>query len=103
MSEFTVDVETLVRHAGRLGPVSEQLALAGGAVRQVNLHDGAFGLLCAFLPVVVDVLIGQTDDTIAASGETAASMANEVTAMAATYARVDEQVAARLTALGREA
>lgn len=101
MSEFAVDVDTLARHAQRIAPVCDQIGLAGDAVRQVNLHDGAFGLLCAFLPVVVDVMVGRTDDVIVAAGETASSMADTVKAMAAEYARVDGQVASRLSALGR--
>ena len=95
MSELHVDVDTLLQHAARLGGVGDQIGLASGAAGQVNLHDGAFGLLCAFLPVIINGAEVSTGDAIAAAGETSTTSASEVRAMAEAYARVDDGVAAR--------
>jgi hypothetical protein len=100
MSEFHVDHETLLQHSSRLGAVTDRLGSAADAARQVNLNDGAFGILCAFLPLVIGVFETTTGETIAASRETSTAMAEQVRAMAQDYARVDDAVATRLKSLG---
>lgn len=101
MSEVHVDIETLTQHAARLGAVEEQIGLAAGAAGQVNLNDGAFGLLCAFLPLVITGFETTTGDAIAASRESVTATVAEVRAMAATYAQVDADVARRLDSVAR--
>ena len=103
MSELHVDTDVLLQHSTRLAVVRDQLGLAADAAGQVNLHDGAFGLLCAFLPAVIGGFEGSTGDAIGASRETTTSMSDEVRAMARDYVRVDEGVASRMAALGEGA
>jgi|GEM_PF-548148 len=99
MSELHVDLDMLAQHATRLGAVGDQIRLASDASGQVDLHDGAFGLLCAFLPLIVNGAEVSTGDAITAGGETSSAAASEVRAMAEAYARVDEGVAARFERL----
>jgi hypothetical protein len=93
---FQVDSERLVEHARRLGFVSEAIGLAAGAAAQVDLHDGAFGLLCAFLPPFVNGAEVSTGDAIGAARETVDATIDGVLAMAGDYASVDDGVGSRL-------
>lgn len=100
MSEFHVDADVLLQHSSRLGAVTEQLGMAADAAGRVDLHGGAFGVLCAFLPLVIGGFEARAGEAIAASRETSTAMAEQVRAMAQEYARVDEGVATRLKSLG---
>lgn len=102
MSEVHVDIDVLNQHAARLGAVQDQIGLAAGAAGQVNLNDGAFGILCSFLPLVIGYFETTTGDAIAASRESVQATIAEVRAMATTYAQVDSDVAKRLDRLGKD-
>ena len=89
---FRVDSDRLLQHATRLGAVSEAIGVAADAAGQVDLHDGAFGLLCAFLPPFVNGAEVSTGDAIGASLETMDAIIDNVKGMAAGYTAADETV-----------
>lgn len=96
MSELEVDIEVLAAHASRLSMVTDAVALAQDAANQVDLHDGAFGLLCAFLPGFVNTAEVETGQAIGAARSTLDAMADGVAAMAADYRAVDDGVRGRM-------
>ena len=103
MSEaFHVDTEVLRVHAQRLRMVTDSVSLAADAARAVNLHDGAFGLLCAFLPPVLNGAETTVGDALGAAQDTVSGAAAGVRAMARDYDAVDDRVRALLTGLERE-
>ncbi|ACQ79307.1 conserved hypothetical protein [Beutenbergia cavernae DSM 12333] len=96
---FEVSTEVLTAHAGRLEAVRDAVDLAADAAGQVDLSDGSFGVLCAFLPPIVLQSEAETEDAIAAAGETLTAMAQGVRDMAADYAAADEGEQGRLDRL----
>lgn len=97
---FKVDLDALHAHARRLEAVTDSVGLAANAAGQVDLHDGSFGLLCAFLPGFVNTAEVATGDAIGAARTTVDAMGDGVRAMARQYAAVDDAVASRLKKLG---
>ncbi|WP_199423042.1 type VII secretion target [Actinotalea solisilvae] len=96
MSEFEVDTEVLRSHASRLSMVTDAVALAEGAANQVDLHGGAFGVLCAFLPGFVNSAEVETGQAIGAARDSLEAMADGVVAMADDYRAVDDGVRGRM-------
>lgn len=99
MDEFDVDTEVLAAHGSRLSLVSDAVALAEDAAGQVDLHGGAFGLLCAFLPGFVNSAETETGRAIGAARDSLDAMADGVIAMAADYRATDESVRGRMDSI----
>ena len=99
MSEVEVDTEMLSAHGSRLAMVRDAVALAQDAANQVDLHDGAFGLLCAFLPGFVNTAEVETGTAIGAARDTLDAMADGVTAMARDYRSTDDGVRGRMSSI----
>jgi hypothetical protein len=97
---FEIDVDALTAHAGRLHMVTDAVALAGDAANQVDLDGGAFGLLCAMLPMIVNGAEQDAGRAINAARGALEAMSEGVLGMARDYATVDEAVSARMAALG---
>jgi hypothetical protein len=100
VSELHVDVDVLRQHAGRVQVVAESVARASAAARHVDLHDGAFGLLCGFLPAVFSRAETSAGDAVTAVREVLEGTADGVHGMARDYEAVDGDVGARLGGLG---
>ncbi|EHY87666.1 type VII secretion target [Saccharomonospora azurea] len=60
---FDVVPEDLVAHASHLDGISDRLDTAVDAARTVSMDDSAYGLLCAFLPPIINPM---EDDGVAA-------------------------------------
>ena len=101
MSEVEVDTELLAAHGSRLSMVRDAVALAEDAANQVDLHDGAFGLLCAFLPGFVNTAEVETGTAIGAARDTLEAMGDGLAAMARDYRSVDDGVRGRMGTIGR--
>lgn len=99
MSELEVDTEVLLAHGSRLSMVTDAVALAQDAANQVDLHDGAFGLLCAFLPGYVNTAEVETGAAIGAARDTLEAMADGVVAMANDYRTTDDGVRGRMDSI----
>jgi hypothetical protein len=89
---FAVDDEALRLHAQHLDSIAADAALAADAADQVDLTDGAFGLLCAFLPPFVNDAEVSTGNSVRAVHETLQAAAEGVRAMARDYADTDDRV-----------
>ena len=99
---FDVEVADLTRHAGSVDEIRGRVAEAQSAGAGVDLHGGAFGLMCGFL-------IGSVQDEDQAavgalSGMVSAlqSTATDLRAMAEDYRRSDEAAATRMAQLMKE-
>lgn len=91
-----VDTDGLIRHVSRTRPVADALDSAGAAADAVRLHDGAFGLLCAFVPAAVSDLEVRAGDAVVKAGRALEGLGDEVAAMARLYEAVDGDVHDRL-------
>lgn len=81
--------------------VTDSIGLAAHAARSVNLHDGAFGVLCSFIPPFLNRTEVAVGDAVAAAGETVAAAADGVVAMSRDYQAADDRAHERLSALRR--
>ena len=76
------------RHAGSVDAVSDAMATARSAVREVAMDTGAYGQLCQFLPGILTPVFGMGADalykTVDVLTETAASLRTTAADMAAT-------------------
>jgi hypothetical protein len=98
---FHVDTEVLRWHGSRVDQVSGDLAAAQRAAGTTDLHGGAFGTLCGFLPPFVAGTDTAARDAIAAVQQATEQTAGDLRSMAEAYDRVDDQVAERLRAIAR--
>lgn len=86
---FHVDTEVLRLHARRIGMVRDDVALAADAAGRVNLHDGAFGLLCAFLPPIFGAVETAVGDAAGAARDVIDSTGDLLVSVAELYDDVD--------------
>lgn len=100
---FHIDHEDLRAHARVVDDVGHGVAEAASAAATVNVSGGAFGIMCGFLPPILNGYIPQNQAAIAAAAGNLSSTAEAVRAMADDYRDTDEQIAARLKALGGRA
>jgi hypothetical protein len=98
---FQIDTEVLRRHATRVGQVAGDVGTAQSAAGSSDLHGGAFGLLCSFLPPIVAGTDQAAKDAIAAIREAADGMAAELGVMARSVDQADQGVESRFQAISR--
>ncbi|GAA3818909.1 type VII secretion target [Cellulomonas soli] len=92
MSQFVVDTEVLNRHASRVQNVASDVRTAQQAAATTDLHSGAFGVLCAFLPAIVSGVDSAAREAIDAVHQATAGTVEELGAMARAYEAVDARV-----------
>ena len=97
---FHVDHEDLRAHARGVDEVAHSVSQAAATAAGVNLSGGAFGVLCGFLPPVLNTFAATSPSAIESAGNNLTYVAEAVRAMADDYRDSDEQIAARLRALG---
>ena len=91
-----VDLDTLHHHTGRLRRLENDLAEAAGAARHADLHDGAFGLLCGFLPAVVGGALEAAASALDDATRSVDEAADGVRAMARAWDATDRAAVDRL-------
>ncbi|MEV7973922.1 type VII secretion target [Cellulomonas sp. NPDC089187] len=99
--EFDVDIDMLVRHSHRVEVVASDIATAQNAAATTSLSGGAFGLMCAFLPLAISNTDTSARSAINAAQSTARTVAAEVRAMAVAYQDADRSVAETMRVLHR--
>lgn len=98
---FEVDTEVLRRHGTRVGQVAGDLVTAQSAAGSVDLHGGAFGVLCSFLPGIVSGVDNAAREAITAMREAADGMVTELGAMARSIDEADQRVEERMRTIAR--
>jgi hypothetical protein len=89
---FEVDSEVLRRHGTRVSQVTSELATAQSAVGTTDLHGGAFGVLCSFLPAIVAGVDSAAREAVAAVHDASDGVVRELGSMARAFDEVDERV-----------
>jgi len=100
-SELVLDTEVLRRHAGRVRSLGSDVGAARSAVGSADLHGGAFGVLCSFLPSIVSGAARASQDAIVELDGAVSAASTGLTGMAASFEASDERVALALRALTR--
>ncbi|WP_431837134.1 type VII secretion target [Cellulomonas sp. Y8] len=98
---FEVDTEVLRRHGTRVGQVAGDLGTAQAAAGSIDLHGGAFGVLCSFLPGIVSGVDSAARDAVTAMREATDGMITELGAMARSIDEADQRVEERMRSIVR--
>jgi hypothetical protein len=89
-SGFRVHPAALERHAGLVDDVAGIVEQARDAGASVLVGSGAYGVLCTFLPLLLEPAQRQTVDTLAEAATALRTTANAVRTAAGSYARLDD-------------
>lgn len=98
---FQVDTEVLRRHSTRVAQVAGDLGTAQSAAGSADIHGGAFGVLCGFLPAIISGTDAAARDAIAAVREATDGMVTELGVMARAIDETDQRVEARMQQISR--
>src|SRR4051794_28527640 len=89
MTSFEVEPDDLVAHASHLDGLVQRLDTAVAAA-DTALSPGAYGLLCAFLPPIVNPTGEQAKDTLSASVEGVRASADNIRTTVKAYLDGDD-------------
>lgn len=85
MTSFEVVPDELTTHASRLDSLAGRLGTALSAASTVSMDDQAYGLLCSFLPPIVNPMEQKGMDAIKAASDGVSTTAGNVRAAADVY------------------
>jgi hypothetical protein len=91
-----VDTGDLIAHASHLDGLVERLGTAVSAA-DTAMNDGAYGVLCAFLPPIINPTGEKAKETLQAASEAIQTTSDNVRTAAASYEAGDEVNAAPFT------
>jgi hypothetical protein len=98
--EFQVDTAQIRRHVGNLEAVRARFSAVRSASSHIAQDDGAYGLLCSWLPAVMEGRHRRQDDLVAFVEENLSLAADALTAAAAEYDETDNRVAGAVRTAG---
>jgi hypothetical protein len=87
---FEVVSEELTAHGGHLDGLTDRLNTAVSAAEQVSMSDEAYGLLCSFLPPVINPMEEEGMKALKAASEGVGITADNVRSTAKQYQDTDE-------------
>ncbi|GLY66742.1 type VII secretion target [Amycolatopsis taiwanensis] len=90
MTSFEVVPDELTTHAGRLDALTDRLSTTLSAANTVSMDTQAYGLLCAFLPPIVNPVEQKGMDAIRAASEGVSTTADNVRAAADAYRETEQ-------------
>lgn len=85
-----VDLDRLRTHTRHVGEVEADVAEAAAAARHLDLHDGAFGVLCAFLPTALAGVAASAQDALTRAEGALDDTVEGLLAMDRSYRAVDD-------------
>ncbi|MGZ4445475.1 MAG: type VII secretion target [Nocardioides sp.] len=91
--QIHVDHAELRSHADKLDEVGSNLSTTAGTARGINLHDGAFGVMMAWLPGVVEHFNPVGADTISSAAGVVQRTGTAIRALADDFHDTDSQIA----------
>ncbi|RIV41539.1 type VII secretion target [Micromonospora radicis] len=91
-----VDPDDLTGHATRLDRHADTLDTARRAGEHVRLDTGAYGQLCAIMPVLLDTLQGVLVEGVGTAADSVRDTAGRVRGSAEDYRAVDQRAQRRL-------
>lgn len=86
---FEVVPEDLIAHGSHLDGISDRLSTAVSAARTVSMDDSAYGLLCAFLPPIVNPMEDDGIAALEAAVEGVATLADNIRKAGESYREAD--------------
>lgn len=98
---FQIDTGVLRQHAARVGQVAGDIGTAQSAAGSADIHGGAFGVLCGFLPAIISGTDAAARDAVAAVREATDGMVSELGAMARSVDETDQAVETRMQQITR--
>jgi hypothetical protein len=87
---FEVEPDDLTAHASHLDGLTDRLATALSAANTVTMADDAYGLLCAFLPPIVNPVQEKGIEALRAASDGVSATAGNVRAAADAYREADQ-------------
>ncbi|MGC7101591.1 type VII secretion target [Amycolatopsis lurida] len=87
---YEVEPEDLIAHASHLDGVTDRLNTALDAAKTVSMDDSAYGLLCSFLPPIVNPMEEKGMEAIGAAVEGVETTAGNVRKAAESYRESDK-------------
>ncbi|SDW33010.1 Excreted virulence factor EspC, type VII ESX diderm, partial [Saccharopolyspora shandongensis] len=87
---FEVVAEELTAHASHLDGLTDRLDTAISAAETVSMSDEAYGILCSFLPPIVNPMEKEGLDALNAAKEGVSTTADNVRATAKQYEETDQ-------------
>ena len=97
---FQVDSSQLLRHAGNVRAVSDQLAAIKSASSAISQDDSAYGLLCGWISAILERRHAGQDDLYSYVEENLRLMADALDATARDYDAVDHHAESDIRAAG---
>ncbi|MEU5259470.1 type VII secretion target [Amycolatopsis sp. NPDC021455] len=85
MTGFGVAADELTVHAGHLDALDSRIAVVAATVAASSMPGSAYGLLCAFLPPVVNPVEDKGKDALAATAEAVRTTAANLRTAAGNY------------------
>ncbi|SFT08942.1 type VII secretion target [Saccharopolyspora flava] len=90
MTSFQVQAEDLTAHASHLEGLTDRLDTAIAAAESVSMSDEAYGILCSFLPPIVNPMEQDGLSALKAAKEGVTVTAENVRASAKDYLDTDD-------------
>jgi hypothetical protein len=90
MTSFNVQAEDLTAHASHLEGLTDRLDTAISAAQAVSMSDEAYGLLCSFLPPIVNPMEEEGMNALKAAKEGITVTADNVRSTAKDYLDTDD-------------
>ncbi|MDA3627776.1 type VII secretion target [Saccharopolyspora sp. WRP15-2] len=87
---FQVEAEDLTAHASHLEALTDRVDTAISAAEQVSMDDEAYGLLCSFLPPIINPMEEEGLNALKAAKEGITTTADNVRQTAKEYQETDE-------------
>ena len=87
---FEVVSEELTAHASHLDGLVDRLDTAISAAQEVSMSDEAYGLLCSFLPPIVNPMEEEGMNALKAASEGVSTTADNVRTTAKNYQETDD-------------
>ncbi|BCJ48666.1 hypothetical protein Asp14428_01410 [Actinoplanes sp. NBRC 14428] len=87
--EFLVDAAQIRRHIGNLEAVRARFDAVRAASAHISGGDGAYGLLCSWLPAVLEGRHQRQDELVAYVAENLSIAADELASVADAYEETD--------------
>jgi hypothetical protein len=97
---FQVDVAQIRRHASNVEAARARLEKVKAASAAIAQDDGAYGLLCSWLPAVLEGRHQEQDSLVAFADRNLSRAADALTATAAEYEDTDSSAADRVHKAG---
>ena len=94
--ELTVSGDVLRQHSARVDQVAGEVATAQAAADTTELGNGAFGLLCSFLPLFIAQTDSAAREAIASVHDALDAVVSELGSMATSFEATDQDVEATM-------